>query len=435
MSRYRLPVIVSGLIAFGALSTPAAGRAERLIRIESGTLPILITAPHGGTHPIAGVPPREPRPDDRVNLRRDELTNRLAAETAGEVERLLGQRPYLVVAEFSRDALDANRPAETAFQHPAAEPVYREYHDAVGRYSREIVQRWPSGLLLDLHAQWAMPEVIMRGTRDGQTIQRLLRSHGWDGLTGPRGLLGTLEQEGLHLFPSTTDVTEGAWTHAGSYTASTYARLGIDALQLEIGSSLCDSEEDVRLLAPQLARGIQQHLVALQQAPAETSQTSPASVSPPAAPAVDVPLSEAEQAFVDLMTNCVLVGRFSVDGRQDREPRPERYAISGVRKVADDNWIVQSRITYGDIDVPVPVPVKVHWAGDTPMISVTDLAIPLVGQEFTARVMFYRDRYAGTWYHGKAGGHMWGKIEKAPPPDSTPPDGKPDPSGQTPPKP
>ena len=29
-----------------------------------------------------------------------------------------------------------------------------------------------------------------------------------------------------------------------------------------------------------------------------------------------------------------------------------------------------------------------------------------------ARVFFYGDRYAGTWQHGKVGGHMWGRIER-----------------------
>jgi hypothetical protein len=54
----------------------------------------------------------------------------------------------------------------------------------------------------------------------------------------------------------------------------------------------------------------------------------------------------------------------------------------------------------------------IAWAGDTPMISMTDLAIPGLGT-FTCRVFFYGDRYAGTWQHGKVGGHMWGMIERA----------------------
>jgi hypothetical protein len=53
-----------------------------------------------------------------------------------------------------------------------------------------------------------------------------------------------------------------------------------------------------------------------------------------------------------------------------------------------------------------------RFAGDTPMISMTDLAIPTLGT-FTARVFFHSDRYSGTWQHGEYGGHMFGKIEKA----------------------
>ena len=48
---------------------------------------------------------------------------------------------------------------------------------------------------------------------------------------------------------------------------------------------------------------------------------------------------------------------------------------------------------------------------DTPMISMTDVAIPSMGT-FTVRLVFYGDRYAGTWQHGQVGGHMFGRIEK-----------------------
>jgi hypothetical protein len=133
--------------------------------------------------------------------------------------------------------------------------------------------------------------------------------------------------------------------------------------------------------------------------------------APQSAPAAE--LNDLERAFVEQMTGAALVGVWSVDGREGKTPASERYAISKVVKLKDDHWIVQARVTFGDIDVPVPVPVKMHWAGDTPVLSVTDLAIPLIGSEFTARVMFYDGRYAATWQHGKVGGHMWGRIEKA----------------------
>jgi hypothetical protein len=71
-----------------------------------------------------------------------------------------------------------------------------------------------------------------------------------------------------------------------------------------------------------------------------------------------------------------------------------------------------ARIKYGKNDVKIPITLQVLWAGDTPMISMTDITIPGMGT-FTARVMFHGDRYAGTWQHGKVGGHMWGMIDKS----------------------
>ena len=59
-----------------------------------------------------------------------------------------------------------------------------------------------------------------------------------------------------------------------------------------------------------------------------------------------------------------------------------------------------------------PLPLEVKWAGnDTPMITLTDLTILNQGP-FSARVLFYNGKYAGTWSHGKVGGHMFGKIVK-----------------------
>lgn len=121
-------------------------------------------------------------------------------------------------------------------------------------------------------------------------------------------------------------------------------------------------------------------------------------------------LNEAEQAFVDLLTKATMVGRFSIDGRET-PPKEERYEISQVQKLGGEKWLVTARIKYGQHDIDVPVAVQVHWAGDTPVLSVTDISIPGLGEGFTTRVLFYGDRYAGSWYHGKVGGHMWGKIE------------------------
>lgn len=120
-----------------------------------------------------------------------------------------------------------------------------------------------------------------------------------------------------------------------------------------------------------------------------------------------------EEEFAAMMTNAVLEGHFT-SGWDATEPtlRAERYEVQGVSKLAGDLWTIQTRIQYGERDVVAPVPARVVWAGDTPMISLTDVTIPGVGT-FTARVTFYRDRYAGMWWAGdERGGSLFGIVRR-----------------------
>lgn len=114
------------------------------------------------------------------------------------------------------------------------------------------------------------------------------------------------------------------------------------------------------------------------------------------------------------LTGVKLVGRFTVTGKENGSPRPEEYTISRATKLPEgDTWLIQARIKYGDKDVSVPVPVEIKWAGDTPVITLTNLTLPGLGT-FTSRVVIYEGRYAGTWQHGDVGGHLFGTIEKLP---------------------
>jgi hypothetical protein len=119
-----------------------------------------------------------------------------------------------------------------------------------------------------------------------------------------------------------------------------------------------------------------------------------------------------EKEFSEKLTGSVLVGAFTVDGNADKPPRAERYEIKSVTKLKDDVWIFTARAKWGGADVTLPFPVRVLWAGDTPMISITDLSFPGLKGKFSTRLIFHGDRYAGTWQHNAVGGHMYGKIEK-----------------------
>ena len=122
-------------------------------------------------------------------------------------------------------------------------------------------------------------------------------------------------------------------------------------------------------------------------------------------------LSAREHAFTERMKNVVLVGHFTLEGRERRDGLPDRYEISSVQKIKGGRWRFNARVQYANVDVTVPVVVPLEWAGDTPMVTLTDLSLPGLGEGFSARVLFYDKRYAGTWDHGDYGGLMYGTIE------------------------
>jgi hypothetical protein len=122
--------------------------------------------------------------------------------------------------------------------------------------------------------------------------------------------------------------------------------------------------------------------------------------------------AERNRKFTEDMKNVTLVGhstRLNSEGLFG----PERYYIDSVTHLSGDTWLFMTRLEVRGSAVPVPIPLHVLWAGDTPVITLTGLSIPLLGT-YTARVILYRDQYAGTWSGEKGGGQLFGKIERRP---------------------
>jgi hypothetical protein len=139
-----------------------------------------------------------------------------------------------------------------------------------------------------------------------------------------------------------------------------------------------------------------------------------AAVVSPVAAEEDAKQLAREKKFAESLSGAVLVGTFSIDGmKTDKLPLAERYELKSVKKNKDGLWTFTAHVTYLKLDVTLPVTVPVVWAGDTPMISLTNASLPGLGNQLSAKVIFDEGRYAGTWQHGKFGGHMWGRIERA----------------------
>jgi N-formylglutamate amidohydrolase len=215
----------------------ALAAPEDFLLVQSGALPLILTAPHGGTA-MAGLPARRGGTQTR-DVNTFELTEALALRLTA----ILGAPPYVVAAKFSRVAIDANRAADAAFDDDSARPLYLAYHARIQAFVSDIRRRFPAGaLLIDIHGQGTEALTVFRGTRNGQTVRRLLARAGPAALIGPSSILGALQAKGYAVIPPNTPpgAPRENIHYDGGFTVATYSREpdGIDAVQLELGATL-----------------------------------------------------------------------------------------------------------------------------------------------------------------------------------------------------
>lgn len=258
MTRLVLIVGIVWLSIFDASSAWSAETLDRLVLVESGDLPIILTAPHGGSESIPGVPDRKGVGVDLFSTRSDAFTDELAERTAAAIEQQTGKRPYTIIAQFHRKSLDANRPPRLAYESDEAKAVYDAYHHAIAQARRQVIQRWGGGLLLDLHGQREQPEVIFLGTQNGQTTEHLRREFGAAALTGEAGFFSQLTQQGFSIRPPLGSEEREHTAYDGGHTVITYGSGSggpFDAIQLELGLAL-RSRDAIADTAEKLARVI-----------------------------------------------------------------------------------------------------------------------------------------------------------------------------------
>lgn len=118
--------------------------------------------------------------------------------------------------------------------------------------------------------------------------------------------------------------------------------------------------------------------------------------------------ADLEQKFQQMMSGVTLIGH-SASLTDESVAGEEKYVIEKVSKLRGETWLFHVRMQYGSHDIPVPLPVTIKWAGDTPVITITNLTIPGLGT-YTARVLLHEDQYAGTWSSKDHGGQVFGKI-------------------------
>lgn len=230
---------------------------NELVEVRRGDLPIIISAPHGGRLGIDKAPLRTGKAEGIKQFAtvRDGGTDQLAKAVSQAIERKSGRRPHLIVAHFSRRFVDANRPAEWAYESEPAGLVYEAYHESIKRARDWVLEEFDQGILIDIHAQGADRDTIFRGTRNKATVKHMLSKFGEDAFEGKRSIFGLLTERGYRIFPAPGNPATEHKSYNGGYITGTYGSMKggtIDSIQLEFGYNQ-RSPERIKQTAEDLA--------------------------------------------------------------------------------------------------------------------------------------------------------------------------------------
>jgi len=213
-----------------------------LVSRYQGALPVVITSPHGGDEQPPGVPNKRTGKNLPSGCRfepdTDRFTRTITRGVAQALFDVFGEAPYVVMANFDRAYIDANRTEECAFEDCDAKPFYDEYHNTIRNFVAEIrADNGGLGLLFDIHGTKQIssdPADVYLGTLNGESISSLLKRDPL-ALKRQRSLPGLLRKAGYVVSAKVPE------TIRGDFSLETYGSSnadGIDAIQIEIEATL-----------------------------------------------------------------------------------------------------------------------------------------------------------------------------------------------------
>lgn len=251
---------------------------ETYIEVRPGTLPIILTVPHGGTLKPENVLAR------RYGVTGiDSNTAPLAEMIIEELEARYGGKPHAIFSRLHRTKLDPNRDLEEAAQgDPTAVAAWHRFHDSTQKACDSVMKKSGVGLLLDIHGHRHLDQRVELGylikaemlkhsdaelnadtaliastsirdldKRSPQTFAELVR--------GPQSLGGLLEFRGFRCMPGPSKANPAflAGYFSGAYDVSAHGSSTggtVSAIQVECPwNNVRDVPENQRRFARALA--------------------------------------------------------------------------------------------------------------------------------------------------------------------------------------
>lgn len=147
---------ITVLLSMGSLASFAQGTAAlQMIDKEGwtaylkGTMPLVISVPHGGTLNLGEVADRSCEGAVTVT---DSYTKELAMEIADQLQKFKGQLPYLVICNLIRKDIDQNRDkSEATCGDSRMEGPWEVFHSQIDDAIDEAISKFGHCIYIDLH--------------------------------------------------------------------------------------------------------------------------------------------------------------------------------------------------------------------------------------------------------------------------------------------
>ncbi|MFM7071957.1 MAG: hypothetical protein ACKO38_09225 [Planctomycetota bacterium] len=110
--------------------------------------------------------------------------------------------------------------------------------------------------------------------------------------------------------------------------------------------------------------------------------------------------ADVEAKFIAMLNNATLKGTWAPvqQGKLGGERGNDSYRIARAAKSSDGKWTIVSVFAVGDRQIEFPIAASVKFAGDTAVLILDNVRAGPGKANWSARVMFHDDVYAGRWW-------------------------------------
>lgn len=127
--------------------------------------------------------------------------------------------------------------------------------------------------------------------------------------------------------------------------------------------------------------------------------------------------ADTEAKFIAMLKNATLKGTWAPvqQGKMGSDQSNDLYQIARVEKKENDRWSVIYLVKVREQEIEFPIPSTVKFAGDTAVLILDNVRAGPGKANWSARVMFHNDVYAGRWWetaNPEHGGTIAGTITR-----------------------